>query len=306
MTGINWEENIMKKIFTHSGAFHADDAMACAIARMLDLDFGPIVVRVRELPSDFSTKDGDVAVDVGGCHDPIKGIFDHHQRNGNDDGFAATGKFWNQFGITICGSQVVADRVYLTLLGSIDRADIGISDWSPVRDDWRHISASALISSMNPPFGSSKEVSDVAFEVAINTCTFALKGAIAQALTYCRMQEVIASADRPFPEVLVLSEGGPWQEHVTADDKFSNLLYVIYPSDRGGFIIQCIPPEAGSFGQRKPLPTEWAGLREAELAAATGFDLEIGSELFCHPGKFIGGARTLADVLKLAKLAVSA
>lgn len=290
------------KIYTHSGAFHCDDAMACAIARLAG--FGPGIIRVREIPDvlDFS----DIVIDVGGVYDPSINRFDHHQRGGAADGMAATGKVWQKFGTQLCdGDQEVADRVYLTLLASIDRADIGISDWTPVSTEWRHLSASGFISSMNPPFGCSKEESDKAFGAAVNACTFALKGAIEQARTYVKMQHVVAAAERPIPEVLVLSQGGPWQEHVLINKKLSEVLYVIYPSDRGGYNIQCVPASLGSFETRKLLPAAWAGLRGEELAKAVDLNLQIGPELFCHPGRFIAGACNLEDVLKLAKLAVA-
>lgn len=58
----------------------------------------------------------------------------------------------------------------------------------------------------------------------------------------------------------------------------------------------------GGFGQRKPVPTAWRGLKGVELQEATG----IKTATFCHPGGFIGGAYTLEDALALAKLASQA
>ncbi len=291
----------INRLFTHSGAFHADEVMAIAIIKMIATVM--TILRVRELPQDFEVG-SDIAVDVGSKQDPAKGMFDHHQKGGSEDNFAATGKVWAFFGTALCQSHQVADRVYLTLLGSIDRADIGISDWTPVREEWRHLGASAFIASMNPPFGCSKEESDAAFEAAVTACSFALKGAIENAKTFCRMQDVIAKAEQPFKEVIILSEGGPWQEHVVGNSNYDQILYVIFPSDRGGFQLQCVPPQAGSFGQRKPLPVEWAGLRGQELADVVGSDFEIGSSLFCHPGRFIAGAMNLQDTIWLAEFAV--
>ena len=63
-----------------------------------------------------------------------------------------------------------------------------------------------------------------------------------------------------------------------------------------------MPDAIDSFGQRKPVPAEWKGLRDSELQTVTG----VTTASFCHPAGFIGGAETLADALALAKLAIEA
>ncbi|MFA7202777.1 MAG: MYG1 family protein [Candidatus Caldatribacteriota bacterium] len=296
----------MKIIFVHSGIFHADDAFCVAAAKMAG--FGPEIMRVRELPEDFNFEKGDIALDIGGKYSPLEGVYDHHQKGGGNDGRAAIGKFWAHYGARICGDNEIADRVYLTLLGSVDRADIGISDWSPICEDWRHLSASALISSMNPPFGADSSTVLEAFKAAVTAATFALKGAIAQAVAYCEMREAVISAakneNRRLFNVLELPKGGPWQEHIFELD-LTEVLFVIYPSERGGYYIQTVPDKPGSFGMRKGLPAAWAGLRGEELASKLDLSTS-GSATFCHPGRFIGGAETLSDVKKMAELAVMA
>lgn len=80
----------MKKIATHSGKymyrsisvsiqvgrFHADEALACAMLKMLPEYADASVTRTR----DHSVLDGmDVVVDVGGVYDPATHRYDHHQ-----------------------------------------------------------------------------------------------------------------------------------------------------------------------------------------------------------------------------------
>jgi len=65
--------------------------------------------------------------------------------------------------------------------------------------------------------------------------------------------------------------------------------------------VQCVPPEVGSFEQRKPLPEEWAGKRDADLQRVTS----VSSAIFCHPGRFIAGAKYRDDALDLARQAVA-
>ena len=293
----------MGTIFTHSGVFHADDVFSVAVARLAE--FGPKVQRVRQLPVEFSPQNGDIAVDVGGGYEPAQHLFDHHQRNGADDGWAALGKVWNSFGPKICESERVAKRVWDTLLRSLNDADIAKKDWEPISPDLRHVSGSLLIATMNPPFGTPPEAWDAAFEVACAAASVALSGAIHQAKAYSEMRDVMLhSIPHLDGRVLSLSKGGPWQEHIF-ELGLDDTLYVIYPSERGGFCLQAVPDAPGSFGMRKALPAFWKGLRGAELADFTGLS-QHGSATFCHPGLFIGGAETLEDTLQLAELAVEA
>lgn len=292
-------------LYTHSGVFHGDDVFAVAIVQEFFGGAGVPIERVRELPEEFEAPD--IAVDVGGEHDWSKIIFDHHQKGGSDDGMAACGKTWAFFGPEICdGSEEVAARVYEVLLGSIDRADIAVSDWTPVSDSMRHLSGAALISSMNPPVGASAEEQMECFQIAVNAARTALKGTVSQAKAWVTMRTAVAEAAeiRPRPEVLVLEKPGPWQEHVF-ELGLDDVLYAIFPDlSRGGYRLQAVPDAPGSFGMRRPLPVAWKGLRGADFNAALGGEFTEDSSLFCHPGLFMAGAASLEEVLKMAELAL--
>ena len=54
------------------------------------------------------------------------------------------------------------------------------------------------------------------------------------------------------------------------------------------------------FKNRKDLPAEWAGLRDAELARVTG----VADAVFCHRNRFMAVARTKEGAVALAKLAL--
>jgi uncharacterized UPF0160 family protein len=292
----------MGRVFTHSGIFHADDVFAVATVRLAGFSKEPIV-RVRELPQDFDAS-GDIAVDVGGRFDVASNIFDHHFRGGNDDGKAACGKVWSVFGEQLCGDKRIAERVYDCLLGSVDRADIGINDWQPVSDTLRHVSLSGFISTLNPPFGSNEGTVFNAFIAACNAAEISIVHSIAQARDFIEMGDIIDRAVYFLDEVILLEKGGPWQEHVF-NRGLTKLLYVMYPSDRGGYIIQCVPDKLNSFSQRKPLPVQWKGLRGKELNAVLGGDFTEDQALFCHDGLFIGGASNREEVVRLAIRAVN-
>ena len=66
-----------KRIGTHSGSFHCDEALGCALLRRTSEFAGAEIVRSRD-PEVL--KDLDVVIDVGGVYEPEHQRFDHHQR----------------------------------------------------------------------------------------------------------------------------------------------------------------------------------------------------------------------------------
>ena len=75
-----WYSFIMQKtIATHSGCFHADDAMACMMLAKYTKEFkDPKIIRTRE--NEIIEK-VDLVVDVGGVYDPNTNRYDHHQKS---------------------------------------------------------------------------------------------------------------------------------------------------------------------------------------------------------------------------------
>lgn len=68
-------------IGTHSGTFHADEALAVFLLRQLPTYSNADLVRSRD-PKVLD--DCTVVVDVGGVYDPAALRFDHHQRGFNE------------------------------------------------------------------------------------------------------------------------------------------------------------------------------------------------------------------------------
>jgi uncharacterized UPF0160 family protein len=90
----------------------------------------------------------------------------------------------------------------------------------------------------------------------------------------------------------VLDKFHPWQEVAIEDP---DVLLCVFPSETGEWMVQCVPPELGSFDKRLPLPEEWAGLRNEDMDKMTGVD----GCIFCHPGRFIMGHKTREGALEL-------
>ena len=102
--------------------------------------------------------------------------------------------------------------------------------------------------------------------------------------------------------ILILDKHLPWEDILlnSNNDKSKDILYVIFPSRRGGYSIQAVPLYPTCFEVRKPFPNQWAGLREKELREASGVE----TAEFCHNARFLCVCRELEDAIKLAKEAI--
>ena len=285
---------------THGGLFHADEVMATVIlSRIMDVK----VARVFKVPEDVSS---DVIVyDIG------YGELDHHQKGGNgcrenEIPFAACGLIWKKYGLKVVADTVNPEKVWdiidRTLIQGIDATDNGTMP--KVDYPCGNMSISQIISSFNPNWDTQDDP-DEAFMRAIalaeqvfNNCFERAKGLVkADSI----VEEAIEKAD---DKIMVLEQFVPWDNPLLNSEnaKASNILFVVFPSNRGGYCFQCVPDALGSFGQRKSVPNSWKGLREEDFQKETG----VATASFCHPAGFIGGAETLADAIELARLAAVA
>jgi uncharacterized UPF0160 family protein len=67
-----------KRVGTHSGTFHCDEALACFMLRLSKHFSGADIVRTRD---SYLLESLDAVVDVGGTYDPIRHRYDHHQKD---------------------------------------------------------------------------------------------------------------------------------------------------------------------------------------------------------------------------------
>lgn len=301
-------------IATHNGSFHADDVFGVAVLRLLFPE--ATLLRTRD-PALISA--ATFAVDVGGEWDPARGRFDHHQRGfagARADGtvYASAGLVWAAHGTALVAqqcaiddaalAQAIADSLDRELVQHLDRADTGAAQGAPGL-----FGLSALLAQFNLPWDrrGSAEADDAAslarFEQAMALVTTLLLAALdQQRARHQGSGQVRASRVLLDGRVLLLPRGGlPWRE--VAGAEMPALWFVVYPdaSDRQ-YQLHVVTVEPQSFTARKDLPRAWAGLRDAELAAASG----VADAVFCHNGRFIAGARSLEGALRLAELAVAA
>jgi uncharacterized UPF0160 family protein len=312
---------MIKKAVTHPGIFHADDVFAAAILRLKigGLD-GMCLTIERRNPTQEDLDDPEIVVfDVGGQFDPAKNNYDHHQRDfdlerdptegygieGEENPFASAGLLWTQFpleiglpsGYTNSDKALFHEKVDAMIIRGIDAKDCGKAQYIKGQG----ASISSAIHWLNPTGSATDQVRDEAFNNAVDMATDILLGVMANAKAFIDGKKVVLAADAE-NGILVLPEYVPWVEHIFSRPDIDELLYVVFPSERGGYMLQQIPVEPNSFEGRKPLPEAWAGLRGEALADATGGLIDV---IFVHPNRFCGGAESLETTLKMAELAIN-
>jgi uncharacterized UPF0160 family protein len=164
-----------------------------------------------------------------------------------------------------------------------------------------------MIAALNPTWAEDALIDD-AFSTALDVAREALTRVISAACSNWTAREIVAAAfhaaDLRERRFLELPKFCPWADALLRLDTAGDVLYVLYEDTRARnatWMVQAVPPTAGSFEKRKSLPEAWAGLRDAALAEKTG----VADAVFCHPGRFICGARSLNGARKMAALAVA-
>jgi uncharacterized UPF0160 family protein len=290
-------------IGTHDGIFHADDVLAVATIGMVQPLF-----EIKRSRDPEVWKQCDVLVDVGAEHDPLRRRFDHHQRGragARENGvlYSSFGLVWKHYGERICGAEVAAivDRELVQPIDALDNGQELYLNGTPAFEGIRGYSFAKAISSLNPNWNEDgfKYIDDT-FRNAVVFAGVLLERAIAsakaehEALSTVR-GAITASNGAP---IIELGKSLPWGDQVR--DEAPHALFVVYPSETGTWMCQAVNAKAGTFESRKLLPEAWAGMRDAEFCKLSGVE----DGVFCHPGRFICGAKSRDGAMKLAQLAV--
>lgn len=280
---------------THGGVFHADEALATAVLWLCGLVTR--VARVFRLPEQLPATC--VIYDVGGEYDPEGGRFDHHQkeyfetREGDDVKYSSAGLVWKAYGHLLCPDERVWQAVDARLFRGVDATDNG----QAVLGDC--MSLASLVSSFNPEWNEDDADANAAFKEAVRLCVGVLKRTIRHEEAVVAAEDLVGAAVADAEgQICVLPRFAPWQAYVENTD----LLYVIFPSNRGGYNVQAVAvykDGAPTFETRKGLPWAWRGKRGAELAEVCG----VTDATFVHPAGFIGGAASLDGALAMARAA---
>ena len=274
--------------FTHSGKFHADDVFSAALLLYLNPEI--TIARGNIVPENYEG----LVFDIG------RGQYDHHQKDSRirDNGvpYAAFGLLWEKLGPEILGEEL-AQKFDESFVQPLD-----INDNTGEKNE-----LATLIGNFNPGW-DSKGSNDEAFFQAVSVAGMILENKFERYLGNERADrrveevlaehtEALASGETPAENtnILVLPEFIPCQKRLSE----TNIAFVIFPSNRGGY---CIQPQKKEYSMnyKCSFPVEWLGLENEELAAATG----LKSAGFCHKGGFLMTTGELADAVQACHISM--
>lgn len=281
------------KAFTHSGKFHADDVFSSAL--LLYLNPQITITRGNRVPEEY---DG-IVFDIG------RGRYDHHQRDSrvreNGVPYAAFGLLWEELGSGILG-ETLAQRFDEEFVQPLDNNDNTgeknelatlIGNFNPV---WDETEAADGVTEEERDRGLS-----VGFLRAVQVAGMVLENKFARYRADARADEkidqVLAMQETQGGDarILVLPEFVPCQKRL----KETDIAFVIFPSNRGGY---CIQPQKkpDSMNYKCSFPKQWLGLENEELQKATG----LASAGFCHKGGFLMTVGDDADAIRACKISL--
>ncbi|MFA6095655.1 MAG: MYG1 family protein [Candidatus Paceibacterota bacterium] len=288
-----------KIIITHNGGFHADDAFAVATLSLLHRGKAK-VIRSRE-PQDWAR--GDYVVDVGGEYDPAKKRFDHHQKGGagtreNGVPYAAFGLVWKEYGAAVSGSADIAARIDKDLVQPIDALDNGVGESQPIIGDVFSYDVSRAVSALNASWRESAS-DDECFARAVEHARGVIERLIVHITAAIEGAEMVRTAYEKAGDkrIIALDINVPWEEYIGGKP---DVIFMVVPRENGTWGARAIRKDRTSFDNRKSFPEAWAGLRDAELARATG----VADALFCHNKRFLAVAGTRTGAIALAQKAL--
>ncbi|KAM7494389.1 hypothetical protein LguiB_028998 [Lonicera macranthoides] len=323
---------ILKRVGTHNGSFHCDEALGCFMIRLTNKFFNAEIVRTRD-PKVLETLDA--VLDVGGVYDPSQDRYDHHQKgfgevfgHGFNTKLSSAGLVYKHFGSEIIAKELQLDEghpdvhklflaVYKSFMEAIDAIDNGINQYDTDQPP-RYVNNTHLSSRVGkfnldwiePDQSPEKENEAFHRAMALAGSEF-LDSVRFHAKSWLPARSIVMEclAARhtidPSGEIMVLDKFCPWKLHLfelEQEMKIEPLIkYVIYQDDRSkNWRVQAVAVAPDRFESRKPLPSQWRGLRDDELSEESG----IPGGVFVHMSGFIGGNQSYDGALAMAKAAL--
>jgi uncharacterized UPF0160 family protein len=303
-------------IVTHGGKFHADDAWAVAVIKVLHPEAE--LVRTRD---QAIIDRGDIVIDVGGIWDPASGRFDHHQKGfsgARTSGvpYASAGLVWREYGgrcvaalavrhtghqLSDDTAQQMAYAIDADIVQYLDLSDVGAAKNAP-----GGYGMSAVVSGYNLNWMDEErlgygEAADVYRLSQFHRAMDFLTDVMANAVKYrvgamLALEQVRGAETLEDGRLLYLKNGAlPWSSVVRKE--MPKVLFVIsHNISEQRYMLHTVPATVDTFEARADLPASWAGLRDADLAAVTG----VADAGFCHNGRFIAAAKSYEGIYAMA------
>ena len=270
---------------THSTNFHADDVFGVALLQIIREDL-PIVRTINPTPEQLDDlKNHRAFVFDLGCQFGFP-EYDHHQPDKalRPDGnpYCGFGLLWRDFGHIVCPTQKAWEKVDRDLVLPIDLADNGVEPST----------LSSAIKAFNPTWDEKWEDEDSAFWNAEIFAERVLRYYIRNANSAEKAADLVRNSRKEDEgRILVLEQFLPWQDTVV--EEMPEIMFVVYPSKRGGYCTQTVPNYPGSFRGRMEFPTRWLGHPDASLGMT-----------FCHPNNFLCNSKTQENAINVASIAI--
>lgn len=281
---------------THSGTMHADEVFATAF---LEQYLGKNkVFRTNSVEIDKLTTKV-LVYDIG------RGKFDHHQadalKRDNDITYCSLGLLWKEFGkdflkkAGFSNIDSLWEYIDKDFIEGIDADDNGI--FPKIDAIYKVKTISSIIKLFNPSFDSDEDESsqfikavDVASKIFYEEILYA-NGKVVADKKINELLDSVSSKDK----FLILDKFLPYEETILNREDKNNILFVAFPSNRGGYAIKTIPKSLTDKTARMDFPEEWAGLAGEELENISS----INGLTFCHTGRFIVSCKDLKTVYKV-------
>lgn len=299
-------ENIEEAdLITHNGTFHSDEVFSTVLlSKVLKKD-------ILKLCRTSNIKEGI----TGFVYDVGYGKYDHHQPGGNGERkngikYSSFGLVWRDFGkdylkqlncLQIEEVWSMVDKKLVQNIDAIDNGQLG----KLTQFDFEVVTLPNLISMYNSNWDDEQANQNEMFLKAVQFAQTVFDRFIISVVSKIRAKSRVEDAiENSKNQILILEKFMPWKEFLldSENEKAKNILFVVFPSNRGGYNVYAVPKENGSFESRKLFPAKWAGLKDEELSKISG----VATATFCHTGRFICATRTKEDAIKIARIAVEA
>lgn len=289
------KEEQFANCITHSGTMHADEVFSTAF---LDMYLGDVKVYRTNYINHDKVQENTLIYDVG------RGKYDHHQpdaeKRENDITYCSFGLLWREFGKDFLKKYDIeyVDEVWSgidkDLVEYIDADDNG--QFPKIEAPYKVKTLPGIIKIFNPSYDSGEDESEQ-FLLACNLVKMILKEEILYINGKVMAEKSLIEElkDITDEKYVILDKFLPYEDTILGDEKYNNLLFVAYPSNRGGYAIKVIPKSLEDKTPRQNFPEEWAGLEGEKLEQISGIE----GLTFCHTARFIVSCKDIDSVYKV-------
>jgi len=316
------------KIGTHSGAFHCDEVLACAMLKKLPEYKEAEIIRTR----DQSLLDKcDIVVDVGAIFDPKVHRYDHHQKTFTDTmstlmpgkscdtKLSSAGLIYVHFGKKLIAQLInesensdlvdkIFDKVYEKFMEEVDANDNGIATHDGKARYAVTTTLASRVANLRPHWNDLDQDFDKGFYKAMALVWPEFEERVNfYAKVWWPAREIVAkSLEERFKvhssgKIMLLENGGcPFKEHLYELEEeqgvAGEILYVIFTDQNGTWRVLAVGVKDEGFKSRLALKEDWRALRDQDLVEKSGIE----GGVFVHASGFIGGNKTKDGALEMA------